>query len=82
MGKRTIWTMIHSAFQMGGVSYHPIKTEVEIIEEKTIGKGVKAFSFKTPRGTIRIAESLTGAIVSNSFEDARKDVKSAYRKRH
>lgn len=77
MKKRTIWTMVHNAFSMGGISMEPIKTEVTIIEEKTIGKGYNAFSFETPKGTVRIAESTTGAVISSSFKEAMKDVESA-----
>lgn len=78
--KRQIWTMKYSPFIMGGSANHPIITEVGYIEEKKIGKGMKAFSFKTPKGTLKIAESITGAIVGDSFKEVIADVKSASKK--
>jgi hypothetical protein len=73
MKKRIIWTWAYFPFQMGGQVTRPMLTEVEAIEEKSIGKGYKGFSFKTPKG-IKIAESITGAIVGDSFEQVRKDI--------
>lgn len=63
--------------QMGGQVHTPIITEVEPIEERPIGKGMKAFSFKTPKGSLRVAESETGAIVGDTFEEVIADVKTA-----
>jgi hypothetical protein len=74
---RRIWTLSYFPFTMGGNVNRPIITEVPIIEEKEIGKGFKAFSFMTPKGTIRIAESITGAIVGDSFEQVMKDISAA-----
>jgi len=67
-------------FTMGGNVNQPIVTEIEYIEEKKIGKGLKAFSFKTPKGNLKIAESITGAIVGDSFKEVIADVKSATKK--
>ena len=78
--KRKIWTMGYFPFTMGGSVNRPMITEVEIIEEKPIGKGFKAFSFKTPKGTTIIAESITGAIVGQSFKEVKKDVAEATKK--
>lgn len=72
--KRQVWTMGYFPFTVGGSVHQPIITEVEVIEEKRIGKGFKAFSFKTPTGTTRIAESVTGAIVAASFDEVIRDV--------
>lgn len=80
MKKRQIWTMGYFPFTVGGNVHQPMVTEIEPIEEKTIGKGLKAFSFKTPKGTIRIAESITGAIVGNSFKEVKADVKESSKK--
>lgn len=65
---------------MGGNVNQPMITEIKPIEEKSIGKGFKAFSFKTPNGSLRIAESITGAIVGNSFEKVIEDVKQTTKK--
>lgn len=62
---------------MGGSVERPIVTEVEIIEEKNIGKGLKGFSFKTPKGSLKICESITGAIVGDTFAEVKKDIKAA-----
>lgn len=67
-------------FIMGGSVHQPIITEIDPIEEKKIGKGFSAFSFKTPKGTIKIAESITGAIVGDSFKEVIADVKAATKK--
>ncbi len=67
-------------FTVGGNVHQPMTTEIEALEEKSIGKGFKAFSFKTPKGTLRIAESITGAIISDSFKEAKKDVKDGSKK--
>ncbi len=80
MKKRQIWTMGYFPFTMGGNVHQPIVTEIGYIEEKNIGKGFKAFSFKTPKGNFRIAESTTGAIVGKSFDEVKADVKSASKK--
>ncbi len=80
MKKRKIWTYGYSPFTMGGNVNRPIMTEIGYIEEKSIGKGLLAFSFKTPKGTIRIAESETGAIVGESFEEVKKDIMAADKK--
>ncbi len=80
MKKRQIWTMGYFPFVMGGNVHQPIVTEIGYIEEKNIGKGLRAFSFQTPKGTIRIAESITGAIVGDSFEAVKADVKEASKK--
>lgn len=80
MEKRFIWTMGHFPFQMGGYVDRPMSTEIEIIEERRIGKGFKAFSFKTPKGTLKIAESITGALVGDSFEAVISDVKGTTKK--
>lgn len=45
-------------FTIGGNVHTPMITEIDAIEERELSKGIKAFSFKTPKGTIRIAESL------------------------
>ena len=74
---RKIWTMGYFPFTVGGSVHQPMLTDVVMIEEREIGKGFKAFSFKTPKGTIKIAESITGAIVGDSFESVMKDVKGA-----
>ena len=77
--KRTIWTMGYFPFTMGGRVNAPMLTEVDVIEEKSVGKGIKAFSWKTPKGSIRISESETGAIVGDSFEDVKNDIKETTR---
>lgn len=74
MSKRIVWTMAQRPFVMGGDVNYPITTKVEVIEEKAVGKGFKAFAFKTAKGTLRIAESITGAIVGDNFKDVRKDI--------
>ena len=75
--KRQIWTMGYFPFTRGGRVNAPMITEIEMIEEKKVGKGIKAFSWKTLKGSIRISESETGAIVGNSFEDVINDIKEA-----
>ncbi len=77
MSKKTIWTIRHRPFVMGGRVDSAVSTEVKIIEEKQIGKGFYGFSFKTPKGTLKIAESITGAIVGDSFEEVISDIKNA-----
>jgi len=73
--KMTIWTMGYFPFTMGGRVNAPMTTEIDMIEEKEVGYGVKAFSWKTPKGSIRISESETGAIIGDSFEDVMNDIK-------
>lgn len=78
--KRRIWTMGHFPFLMGGEVNQPITTEVDFIEEKDLGKGIKAFSFKTVKGTLKIAESRTGGIVADSFEQLIEQIKDSTKK--
>ena len=80
MKKRQVWTMGYFPMIMGGDIHQPMITKVKAIAEMPIGKGFKAFSFKTPKGTIRIAESVTGAIVGDSFEEVIADVKFTTKK--
>ena len=77
---RTIWTHCYQPFMMGGNVNSPIATKIGYIEEKAVGKGFYAFSFLTAKGEIRIAESITGAIVGNSFDEVRKDIKESKKK--
>ena len=63
-------------FAFGGNVHAPMITEIDVIEERELSKGINAFSFKTPKGNIRIAESLTGAIVGDSFEDVSEDIRT------
>lgn len=77
MKNKQIWTMAYFPMTMGGSVWRPMVTKIEPIEERSIGKGMKAFSFKTPNGTLRIAENVTGAIVGDSFEEVTKDVREA-----
>jgi hypothetical protein len=72
--KQVVWTHAYQPFAMGGDVHQPIKTEVDAIEVKSIGKGFHGVSFKTPKGTIRIAEKVSGAIVGDTFEEVRKDI--------
>lgn len=80
MKKRQIWTMGYFPLTIGGNVNQPIITEIGYIEEKNIGKGLRAFSFKTTKGNLKIAESITGAIVGDSFKEVIADVKSATKK--
>jgi hypothetical protein len=74
--KRKVWTKAYQPFRMGQNPNRPISTEVEVIEEKIIND-IALFSFKTGKGTIRIAEAITGGIVGNSFEEVENDLISA-----
>lgn len=65
---KKIWTLNYRPFVMGGSVNYPISTDVEPIETREI-KGIEFFTFKTPVGTIRLAEGITGAIVAADFDD-------------
>lgn len=71
--KLRVWTHAYRPFIMGGNTNRPVATCVEVIEEKQTGK-ITLFSFKTPKGAIRVAEKLTGAIVGDSIESVEKDL--------
>lgn len=73
--------MGHFPFTMGGNVWQPIFTDVKVIEEQNCGKGFTFFSFKTPRGTIKVCESTTGAILGDSFSEMRSSIKEATKKR-
>ncbi len=76
MGKtKLVWTQASRPFIMGGNTNAPIATAVKPVQEKNVGKGFAAFSFLTPKGTLRIAESSTGAIIGDTFEGVKKDIK-------
>lgn len=77
---RQIWTTEYTPMIMGGSCDHVITTEIGVIEEKAVGKGLRAFSFMTPKGTLRIAESISGAIVGNSFKEVMADIKGTTKK--
>ena len=67
--KRRVWTMVKiSPFTMGGDGYYPGTTEIDVINTTEI-KGIEFFSFKTPKGTLRVCEGITGGIIANSFDE-------------
>lgn len=70
----TIWTMGYFPFTMGGNVNRPISTEVKIIETKKL-KGINFFSFKTPKGTLKVCEAKTGGIIADDFEDLKANIK-------
>ncbi len=73
---RIIWTYTYNPFIMGGNTRTSIATAITPIETREFS-GIPLFSFITPRGTIRIAEGVTGAIVGNSFEEVENHILSA-----
>lgn len=77
MNKRTIWTMGYFPMQMGGNVHRPISTEVEASELYSASKGIKLFTFKTPKGTTKVCEAETGAIVGDSLKEVMADIKEA-----
>lgn len=76
--KRTIWTVAkkYSFMTMGGdlSATYAILTEVEPIEVRKV-KGIDFFLFKTPKGNHRLAESISGGIIAENFEDMLSAIK-------
>jgi hypothetical protein len=65
--KRIVWTMNYRPFIMGGNVHSPITTEIDLIEEREI-KGIPFFTWKTPKGSVKLSEGITGAIVADGFD--------------
>ncbi len=74
---RTVWTMGYFPFQMGGNVHRPMSTEVKASELHDTPKGIKLFTFLTPKGTLRVCEAETGAIVGNSLGEVMNDIATA-----
>ena len=68
-----IWTNTYRPFVMGGSVNEGIYTIVPIIEKRTIND-FDFFSFQTSKGSIRVAESQTGGIIADSFEELIKNI--------
>jgi len=69
-----IWTTEHLPFIMGGNVWQPMYTTVPVVERRKI-KGIDFFSFKTPKGTIRVCEGQTGGIIADSFDELIASIK-------
>lgn len=78
--KRKIWAHGSVSTILGRVE-HPIATEVEVINERQIGKGLSAFSCRTSTGKKFVALSINGKIVGKTFSSATNRIK-AMRKIH
>lgn len=73
--KRKVWTWGYFPDPITNqMCNYPITTMVKVKEEQEIGKGYKAFSFEVPFG-ILIAESVTGAIVGDNWNDVKNEIK-------
>ena len=72
--KAKVWTIMHTPFVMGGNVNSPIFTSVPVVERKTM-KGIEFFSFKTPKGSIRVCEAQTGGIIADSFDELKANIK-------
>lgn len=68
-----IWTLSYRPFIMGGNVNQPMCTIVPVLERKNI-EGFDFFSFQTPKGTIKICEAQTGAIIASSFEEVFENI--------
>ena len=71
--KRQVWTWGLFSAENKVMCNFPITTKVDVIEEQEIGKGYKAFSFKTPKG-ILIAEFIIGAIIGEDWNEVKADI--------
>jgi hypothetical protein len=68
-----IWTVAYRPFIMGGNVNEAISTEVTIIERRMIN-GFNFFTFKTPRGSIKVCDAQTGGVIADSFEELEKNI--------
>jgi predicted RNase H-like HicB family nuclease len=75
MKKRLIWTLARRGFMvMGGHEWYPVYTKIDVLESRKL-KGIEFISFKTPKGSIRVAECISGGIVANGFEELIANIK-------
>ncbi len=71
----TIWVPCYRPFIMGGDVNRPVKCEIEAQGPFDIGKGFKAYLVSKPGGRFAVAEATTGAIVGDTLEEVRADIK-------
>lgn len=76
-----IWTNAYSPWIMGGNVNAPIGVKAEVGEPIKTPKGFKLYEIMSPNRKITvIAEATTGAIVGNSVEQVKEDIRIGDRK--
>jgi hypothetical protein len=74
---KQIWTYGHRPFVMGGSVNYLLACNVECSGPHKLGKGYEGYVATAPNGKTFVAESLTGAIVGDTLESVRADIKAA-----
>ena len=69
-----IWVTGYNAFVMGGSTNYIFGAELKALPV-SLGKGFKGLVVTSPNGTVRVAEFETGAIVGDSVEQVKQDIR-------
>jgi len=70
-----IWTYVGAPFAFGETS-RPIGCEVDVGARRSLGGGYYGYAVSTPKGGTVICEETSGAIIGNSLEAVRSDIKT------
>ncbi len=73
--KHLFWTYGYRPFVMGGNVNYIIATSLTCTGPHHVGKGVKVYVAKAPNGRFRVCEKSTGAIIGDSLEQVKLDLK-------
>lgn len=61
-------------FIMGGSPHQYVACDVPVEGPHDLGKGFEAYTVTTPSGRLFVIEATTGAVISDSLQQAQKDV--------
>jgi hypothetical protein len=72
-----VWMIGYFPMTMGGKVHRPIICDVPVEGPFDLGAGYTGYVVRSPGGSVRIAESITGAVVGPDLETVRQDVAEA-----
>ncbi len=71
------WTMGYFPLTMGGPVRRPIIADIKVDGPIPLGQGLFGYLAKSPKGKTVVIESLTGAVVGDSYFKVVEDVRTA-----
>ena len=77
MKTKRFWTFGHRPFVMGGSVDYVLACDLECTGPHKLGKGQFGFLATAPNGKTFVCEGVTGAMVGDSLESVRADIKRA-----
>lgn len=76
MTKLIVWTRAYAPFTMGGSCHHLLMTELEVGPKIHLGKSFYGHLIEGPNGLTKVAEAESGAIIGDTIEMVKKDIKA------